>query len=55
MKRKTSTLKGAHPTYQSPPAHMPTHTLHGGPVMCHGDRGQILCDVCGGYIAWEKD
>lgn len=36
-------------------AHMLTRTHHSGPVMCHGDRGQILCDVCGGYIAWEKD
>lgn len=31
-----------------------TGTYHGGPVMCLGDRGQILCDLCGGYIAWEK-
>lgn len=41
-------------THRSP-AHMPTHMHRSGPVMCHGDRGQILCDVCGGYIAWEKD
>lgn len=25
-----------------------------GPVMCLRDRGQILCALCGGYIAWEK-
>lgn len=31
-----------------------TGAHHGGPVMCLGDRGQILCDLCGGYIAWEK-
>lgn len=35
-------------------AWMFTGTYHSGPVMCLGDRGQILCDLCGGYIAWEK-